>query len=100
MRPVTIFKVETGKMVRYVNDMLWMLLLVLFLLSFRLHLGSAKAFAVKKSASSDDNMMDHAESSLDRLNINYDEYPVRIYIYIRSIGNVVYFYKNPELSYK
>lgn len=68
-------------MVRYVNDMLWMVSLVLFLLSFRLHSGSAKAFAVKRSASSDDNMMDHAESSLDRLNINYDEYPVRIYIF-------------------
>lgn len=63
-------------MVRYVNDVLWMLLLVVFLLSFCLHSGRAKAFAVKRSASSDDNMMDHAESSLDRLHINYDEYPV------------------------
>lgn len=66
-------------MVRCVNDMLWMIFVVLFFLSFYLHSGSAKAFVVKRSASSDDNMMDHAESSLDRLNINYDEYPVRIF---------------------
>lgn len=66
-------------MVRCVNDMLWMYLVVVFLVSFCFHSGNAKAFAVKRSASSDDNMMDHAESSLDRLNINYDEYPVRIF---------------------
>lgn len=46
---------------------------------------------VQRSATSDDNlMMDHAESSLDRLNINYDEYPVsELYTFLRIIAIII-----------
>lgn len=56
-----------------VELLLWMLILVSI---FCVNKSSGKAFRPKRSASSDDNM-DLADSSLDRIHINYDEYPVR-----------------------
>lgn len=50
--------------------------MLIVLVSVFFNTGSGNAIRIKRSASSDDNM-DLAESSLDRIHINYDEYPVR-----------------------
>ena len=64
-------------MSRFLNEFLCSSLLICFLINVHCTIG----YRIKKSASSNDNL-EQADSSLDRININYDEYPVNIFNFL------------------